>query len=206
MAENPEKKIVLPSSGLAEEILGGTSVEFGGEAAEEAIPESPGTAKGKPDAETEEILHLVTFFLNSEEYALEIFKVQEIIRVNGWTRVPNAPDYIKGVINLRGKIIPVIDPKLKMSLKGSELTKDSRVMVIEAGGRLLGMLVDGVHQVLKLPSGVVEPPPEEAGGVDGNFIKGVGKLDGRLIILIDIEKAAGKEAKAVQAVAVAAGP
>jgi purine-binding chemotaxis protein CheW len=192
---HPEK-IVLPSSGLAEDILGNVA----GAGAkindwQEAVSMMEDDAYEEKKAE-EESLHLVGFFLQGEEYALDISQVQEIIRVGGWTRVPNAPGHIKGVINLRGRIIPVIDPKVKMGFAASEPTKDSRIMVIELGRKVIGMLVDSVSQVLRLPLRTIEDPPPEVTESDKGFIKGVGKMDGRLIILLDLARLAGREAEA----------
>lgn len=199
MENRPEtgKKITLPSSGLAEDILAAFNAKPEAPAAQDAVPDEISAAGagedvwGEEEKKEEESLHLVGFFLGSEEYALDISRVQEIIRVGGWTRVPNAPGHIRGVINLRGRIIPVVDPKAVMDIDETELTKGSRIMVIEAGGRVLGMLVDGVSQVIKLPTRLVEPPPDEIAGKDKGFIRGVGKMDGRLVILLDLDSVAG---------------
>ena len=189
------KKIELPSSGLAEDILGSLSAVPGPEAVNEKTGQTTTVSRGwdyedkDGAAEGSEIwLHLVSFYLGPEEYALEISQVREIIRVNRWTRVPNAPAHVKGVINLRGRIIPVFDPKVRMALPDTPLTRNARVMIVESGPKAIGMLVDGVHQVLKLPLSVVEPPPEEVSGADKGYIRGVGKLSERLIILLDFAK------------------
>jgi len=188
------KKIVLPSSGLAEDILAAVGADAG-------VPDEPATA-AKPfqpakDVKAEGSLHLVSFLLNNEEYALDISQVQEVIKLSGWTRVPNAPRHVKGVINLRGRIIPVVDPKIKMGLRESQLDgRNARIIIVESGGRVLGMAVDSVNQVLRLPSDVVEPPPDTLTGSDDGFIKGVGKMAGRIIILLNVEKVLGKDEKA----------
>lgn len=189
----PGKKIELPSSGLAEDILGSVSepAPQAGDWQDVVRQMEEGRAEEK-EAE-EESLHLVGFFLNDEEYALEISQVQEIIRVGGWTRVPNSPGHIKGVINLRGRIIPVVDPKVRMGFTTGEPTKDSRIIVVEAGRKVIGMLVDRVSQVLRLPLRTIEPAPDEVSEADKGFVKGVGKLDGRLIILLDFAKVAGRD-------------
>ncbi len=184
------RKITLPSSGLAEEILGRA----------EAPPEAP----HGPESETgrrnhmkpsEEILHLVGFFLDQEEYALEIVRVQEIIRAGRWTWVPNAPAHVRGVINLRGRIIPVMDLKARIGMGYSNVAKDSRIIVVEVGDKALGLLVDRVSQVFKMPGDVVDPPPEEISVAGNGYIKGVGKLDRRLIILLDFENVIWKDIK-----------
>jgi len=197
-----DKKIVLPASGLAEDILGMLQVGKGPDEPEASPAEAPswgafdgGWDDAGPEKKEEESFHLVGFFLNDEEYALEISQVQEIIRVGSWTRVPNAPVHVLGVINLRGRIMPVIDPKARMDLKPSSTTKRSRIVVVETDGKVLGLLVDSVSQVLRLPSRVVEPPPDELSDSGKAYIKGVGKLDGRLVMLMDIYRILGKEIK-----------
>jgi len=204
MGDGPgnQKKIVLPSSGLAEDILKAhAEVAAPAPAPAQAVAQSldediADIYEQEKKEEEEESLHLVGFFLNNEEYALEISQVQEIIRAGECTRVPNAPRHIRGVINLRGRIIPVIDLKVRMDLKETGLTKNTRIMVIETGGRVLGVLVDGVSQVLRLPLKLVEDAPEEVSEADKGFIKGVGKLDGRLVILLDLARTIGREDKA----------
>lgn len=188
------KKIVLPSSGLAEDILAAVAgVSDPAEAQAAAVK----AAKPSREEATGDSLHLVSFLLNREEYALDISQVQEIIKLSGWTRVPNAPRHVKGVINLRGRIIPVVDAKLKMGLHETPLDgRDARIIIVEAGGRVVGMAVDSVNQVLRLPSDVVEPPPDTVTGADDGYIKGVGKLSGRIIILLNVEKVLGKDEKA----------
>jgi len=196
-----EEKITLPSSGLAEDILGELSDKVGqvpeqDEAESEPALEESDYALESEEEEEEEKLHLVGFMLSGEEYAFEIGQVQEIIRITGWTRVPNAPGHIMGVINLRGRIIPVVDPKVRMGMTATEQTRDSRIMIVEAGKKVLGLLVDSVSQVLRLPTRVIEEAPEEVSEADRDFIKGVGKLEGRLIILLELDKLAGLKAKA----------
>lgn len=199
MGENktpPEKKIELPSSGLAEDILGampGSAPEVGDWG--DVVRQMSEGRLDEKEAE-EESLHLVGFFLNDEEYALEIARVQEIIRVGGWTRVPNAPGHIKGVINLRGRIIPVVDPKVRMGFAAGQTGKDSRIIVVEAGRKVIGMLVDRVSQVMRLPLRTIEAAPDEVTEADKGFVKGVGKLDGRLIILLDLASVTGRDSVA----------
>jgi len=134
------------------------------------------------------LLHLVTFQLGREEYGVEIAAVQEIIRATDITPVPGAPSHVRGVINLRGKIIPVVDLRRRFALAAVEASESQRIIVIELGEKRIGMLVDSVSQVIKVPAGVVEEMPEEATCVAENFIKGVGKLENRLIIILDLNK------------------
>jgi purine-binding chemotaxis protein CheW len=132
--------------------------------------------------------HLATFFLDREEYGVDVRLVQEIRRITEITQVPRAPDYIRGVINLRGRIIPVVDLKKKLSLGEVETTKAGRIVVVKIQDRLIGMLVDGASQVLKVPVSSVEPPPSEVVERGGDYIRGVAKLEERLLILVDLHK------------------
>jgi len=144
-------------------------------------------------------LQLVTFKMGKEEFSVDILKVQEIIRMIDITRVPKAPEFVEGVINLRGKVIPVIDLRKRFGLNQVEKDKDSRIIVIKTGGKTVGMLVDSVSEVLRLDVQTIEPPPEIAGGVDSEYITGVGKLKDRLIILLDLDKVLNpKEKQAIR--------
>ena len=134
-----------------------------------------------------ETLQLVSFTLGDEEYAVDILKVREIIRVPNITRVPHAPSFVEGVINLRGKVIPVIDLRKRFGLETGSHTKGTRIVVLELE-RLIGMIVDGVSQVLRLSADNVEPPPPIVSGISAEYLKGVGKIDERLLILLDVEK------------------
>lgn len=139
------------------------------------------------------ILQLVSFMIGAEEYAIDIFYVKEIIRLSHITKVPNAPEFIEGVINLRGRIIPVIDLRKKMGHPKKDLDKDSRIIVIEDEGSFVGFLVDVVKQVLRISKDIVETPPEIISSVNTDYISAVAKLENRLIILIDLQKILSKE-------------
>lgn len=141
------------------------------------------------------LLQLVTFRLGGEEYAVDILKVQEINRMVDITAVPNAPSYVEGVINLRGKVIPVINLRKKFSLDAKELDSHSRIMVVDIG-TTIGLIVDSVSEVLRLPSDTVEPPPPMTGSIGSEYIRGIGKLEDRLLILLDIERLIGKAEEA----------
>jgi len=175
-----EAKIELPSSGLAEDIL----AQF----MEKAQVEVNQVESAEKRDQAETLLHLVTFQLGKEEYGVEIASVQEIIRATDITPVPGAPSHVRGVINLRGKIIPVVDLRRRFALATVEASESQRIIVVELGEKRIGMLVDSVSQVIKVPAGVVEEMPEEATSVDENFIKGVGKLENRLVIILDLNK------------------
>ncbi len=149
----------------------------------------------KKDMDLKEILQLVTFRLGKEEYSLDILKVQEIIRHMELTRVPKSPDFVDGVINLRGKVIPVLDLRKRFGLPVDERTNETRIIVVDVDSRTVGLKVDAVSEVLRLPSDTVEPPPAMVTGVESDYIKGVGKLDGRLLILLDVAKILTKTEK-----------
>ena len=104
------------------------------------------------------------------------------------TRVPNAPEFVDGVINLRGKVIPIIDLRRRFGMERREHDKSTRVVVVELGGKIVGFVVDAVSEVLRIPSTVTEPPPPIVAGVDANYVTAVGKLADRLLILLDLEK------------------
>jgi purine-binding chemotaxis protein CheW len=133
-------------------------------------------------------LQLVTFEVANEEFAVDILAVQEINRMMELTRVPQSPPEVEGVINLRGKIIPVIDLRRKFAMQESEKSDASRIIVVEVHKRVIGFIVDRVHEVLRINSDIVEPAPAMVCSIDSEFIAGVGKLEDRLIILLDIAK------------------
>lgn len=133
-----------------------------------------------------DILQLVTFKLGNEEYAVDILKVQEINRMVEITTIPNAPVYVEGVINLRGKVIPVINLRKKFGFESKEVDAHSRIIVVDVGNTV-GLIVDSVSEVLRLSSDTVEPPPQMAGNNSADYILGIGKLEDRLLILLDIE-------------------
>lgn len=139
---------------------------------------------GNPETQ----LQLVTFGIGDEEFAVDILAVQEINRMMALTRVPQSPPEVEGVINLRGKIIPVIDLRKRFGLPCAEHSEHSRIVVVEVHGRVIGFIVDRVHEVLRISSRIVEPAPGMACSVDSDFIAGVGKLEDRLLILLDLTK------------------
>jgi len=194
--------VSLPASGLAEDILGRVEAQ--------APVETPGGGHShslsffaapaqQPRAAAEATEHLATFFLAGEEYGVEVRQVQEIRRVTEITSVPRAPEFIRGVINLRGKILPVLDLRRRLAL--GEVAKDraARIVVVRIKERLLGLLVDGASQVLKVKVSQIEPPPEEVLQQGGDYIRGVAKLDDRLIILVDLERLLAHELSAAGA-------
>jgi purine-binding chemotaxis protein CheW len=173
-----EGHISLPACGLAEDILS----RF----IDQAQVEADNTVAPVAGAKGETLFHLVTFRLGKEEYGVEIKQVQEIIRAADITPVPGAPAHVRGVINLRGKIIPVVDLRRRFGLPAVEESEERRIVVVEVGDKRLGMLVDSVSQVIKFSSSVMEEMPEEAVTLGENYIRGMGKLDDRLIFILDL--------------------
>ena len=201
MAENNKRKkedqdelkesIPLPAFGLAEDILGNDSIKA--EKSSEMMDRSFDSRNGSTSDEG--LMKFVTFFLESEEYALPISKVQEIKRIGEITRMPNAPSYVRGVMNLRGKVVPVIELKHRLNLGQIDISKESRIVVVEHASKILGLMVDKVSQVMNITSDKIENVPEEVVQVQENYIKGVGKIDDRMIILLDLEKVIGKQSE-----------
>lgn len=142
----------------------------------------------KNNNENSELLQLVSFKIGTEEFGVDILNVQEIIKIVQITKVPNSPLFVEGVINLRGKVIPVIDLRTRLGLQKIEHDKDTRIIVVELSKSTIGFIVDAVNEVLRIPISITEAPPEIVAGVDSEFIKSVGKLDDRLLILIDLNK------------------
>jgi purine-binding chemotaxis protein CheW len=130
----------------------------------------------------------LTFFLDNEEYGVEILKVQEIIGRMPVTPVPKTPDYIRGVINLRGKIHPIMDLKLKFGMSGTEITDETCIIVVNAAKMMMGILVDRVSEVANIAAGEIEDTPTFGAGIDTEYLLGVGKTGGRVRLLLDIDK------------------
>ena len=141
-----------------------------------------------------DLLQLAVFQLAGEEFGVDIMQVQEIIRMPGITRIPQSPGYVEGIINLRGKIIVVIDLDTRFNMDSKELDDNSRIIVVEIGETVVGMVVDSVSEVIRLPSSNVEPAPEMiTTKIHADYLKGVGKIDERLLILLDLEKVLSEE-------------
>ena len=133
-------------------------------------------------------LHIVGFQVGRETYGVPITSLHEIVRVPEITAVPDAPDYLEGVINLRGKIVSVMDLRKRFGEKQVGLKRGNRILVVEHGGRLAGLIVDSASEVLKIPVEDVEAPPAvfQEGGL--NCVTGLGKVKGRLVVLLDMSK------------------
>ncbi len=139
-------------------------------------------------SKSSEILQLVSFRVNKEEYAVDILKVKEIIKVINITQVPNTEEFIEGVINLRGSIIPVVALRTKLGMPKKEPDKDTRIIVVEIDDKVIGFIVDAVNEVLRISSDVTEKTPEFISNINMEFISSVAKLENRLLILLDLDK------------------
>ncbi len=131
---------------------------------------------------------LVVFDLNEEAYGVNISQVREIIRMQEITRVPRAPEFIVGIINLRGKVIPVVDLRARFSMPETERTDEHRIVVVDVDGQDIGMVVDAVKEVSRIPSSSIEPPSTVITTNDSEYLTGIVKTDEKLIILLDIAK------------------
>ena len=150
-------------------------------------------------------LQVVGFRIGRETFGLPISIVREIVRVPDITSVPNAPDYIEGVINLRGRIIPVVDLRKRFGKRVGEPSKKNRVIVVELEGRSIGLIVNSASEVLKIPPSEIEAPHDVFQEGELNYITGVGKLKGRLVILLDLTRVLQRgELRAAEEVAEAA--
>ncbi len=132
-------------------------------------------------------LQIVICELADEHYGLDIARVFEIIRHQPITAVPRAPSFVKGVINLRGRIIPVVDLRDRFGMATAEPTKETRIVVAESSATRVGLIVDSVSEVLMLPLDAVEPTPEVAAGADAEYLRGIAKLGDRLVLLLELD-------------------
>lgn len=141
-----------------------------------------------------ELLQLVSFVVGDEEFAIPILSVQEINRMMQITRVPQSPAFVEGVINLRGKIIPVMDLRKRFGMPALTDSGDARIIVVEVAAqgaghtRVIGFTVDRVNEVLRISESIVEPPPTMVTGADSDYVQGVGKLEDRLLILLNLQR------------------
>jgi len=148
---------------------------------------------------------LVIFGLGGEVYGIDIAAVHEIIRMQSITKVPKSPFFVEGIINLRGKVIPVVDMRRRFGLPKVEQTKDSRIVVVDSCGTNTGVIVDAVTEVLRIPADSVEPPSDIITTTDSDYLMGIAKRDSTMIILLDLDKVLSQEAmKAVSDMAEAA--
>lgn len=137
---------------------------------------------------TDELLQLVSFKIDDAEFGVDILMVQEINKMMALTVVPNTPEFIEGVVNLRGRIIPVINLRSRLGLNVKEYDSETRIIVVDLVDKTIGFIVDAVKEVLRIPKSITEPPPEIIAGVDAEYITAIGKLEDRLLILLDLTK------------------
>lgn len=150
--------------------------------------EQSNQALGTAAEEGQATQEYLTFTVGSEEYAIDILKVQEIRGYDAVTRIANAPAFIKGVINLRGTIVPIVDLRIKFGLGRVEYTPFTVVIILNVAGRVVGIVVDGVSDVIALSSDQVRPAPDFSASFDTRYIDGLATVEGRLLIVIDIER------------------
>lgn len=147
------------------------------------------------NAGPQEEKQLVVLNLSAEAYGVDIGSVREIIRMQDITRVPRTPSFVEGVINLRGKVIPVVNLRERFCLPAAEQSKDSRIVVVDTGGQDIGMIVDSVTEVLRVPSSVVEPVSNVLVTSAAEYLTGIAKLKDRLIILLDLNQVLSQSEK-----------
>lgn len=136
---------------------------------------------------------VIVFQLKDEEYGVEIEQVRSIERVLHITRVPRTPDFVKGVINLRGVVTPIIDLRKRFGIDEAEHTDSTRIIIVTVDNMDVGLIVDSANDVIDIPAGTVEPPPEVVGGMEADYIRGVAKLERRLLILLNLDKVLSQE-------------
>lgn len=139
-------------------------------------------------AATQEARELLTFTLGAEEYGIDILKVQEIRGYNAVTPIINAPDFVKGVINLRGSIVPIIDLRLRFRLGRAEYNEFTVVIILNVQSRVVGIVVDSVSDVIQLQAKQINPTPEFGAAIDVRYMLGIGTVEERMLILVDIER------------------
>lgn len=147
-----------------------------------ARPTAPALA---PEAEVHPTL---TFFLGREEFGLPILRSREIVRVAEITRIPEAPPHVRGVLNLRGRVVPIVELRTRLGLPVAPLTPQSRVIMVEAHGRLFGLLVDRVARITKIPALAIKPAPAESLSATTDYVTGIAQTGEELIILLDVDK------------------
>lgn len=154
------------------------------------------TAKPKEEEKgLEKTAQMVGFKIDNEFYGIDIIQVQEIIRMQEITMVPRTPPFIKGVVNLRGKVVPIISLRERFGINEVEHTKDTRIVIVRIDVGLIGFIVDAMAEVIRLPERLIEPTPPTATNIESEYIIGVGKLDDNLIIILDLNMVLTKEKK-----------
>ncbi len=160
------------------------------------MPTESTVEQSRMSLKMQDYLQVVSFRLGSEDYAIEITKAKEIILVEGITKVPQMPAYIEGIINLRGNVIPVLDLRKRFGIATAAFDEHTRIIVTRMEGRIVGMIVDAVSRVMKIPKSHIQPPPETIACLAGEYLIGVAKLDDKMQLLLDIEKVLRADEKA----------
>ena len=151
------------------------------------------------ETQQKDLRQFVSFVIAGEEFGVNILTVQEIIRPIAITRVPHAPAFVEGIINLRGRILPVIDLRKRFGFPPREQDEDTRIVVLEVEEQVIGFVTDAVREVLRVDASTMEPAPELAVGIDAHYLRGVAKLEDRLLILLDLEGVlSDEEARALE--------
>ncbi|WP_184662767.1 chemotaxis protein CheW [Texcoconibacillus texcoconensis] len=143
--------------------------------------------------ETMNDMKVIVFQLKNEEYGVAVEQVRSIERVQHITRVPRTPDFVKGVINLRGVVTPIIDLRSRFNIEEVDYSDSSRVIIVSVGEMDVGLIVDNANDVIDIPANAIEPPPEVVGGLEAEYLRGVAKLEKRLLILLNLDKVLNPE-------------
>ncbi len=161
----------------------------------EAVKPVESAKPKEEDKGLEKTAQMVGFKIDNEFYGIDIIQVQEIIRMQEITMVPRTPPFIKGVVNLRGKVVPIISLRERFGINEVEHTKDTRIVIVRIDVGLIGFIVDAMAEVIRLPERLIEPTPPTATNIESEYIRGVGKLDDNLIIILDLNMVLTKEKK-----------
>jgi len=137
------------------------------------------------------VVQVVSFVLEDVEYGVDILNVHEIQKVNQIAHLPNTPDFIKGILNLRGDVIPVVDLRIRFGLEVGDITEFSRIIVIDIDGKKIGLLVDNVNKVIRIPEANVSPPSELITDLSEEFVRGIGRLQDHLIVILNMTNIVG---------------
>ena len=138
--------------------------------------------------DVENSINLVTFRLGNNEYAIDIMQAKEIIKMEKITLIPNAPNYVEGVINLRGNIIPIVDLKKRFNLEENEGEKNTGIIIVKIDDVDMGIIIDAISKVVSISNSNIQPPPPMLSGIGQKYIKGVAKLEDKLLVVLDLEK------------------
>ncbi|MFC1669886.1 chemotaxis protein CheW [Spirochaetota bacterium] len=138
-------------------------------------------------------LQIVCFKIGSEEYGIDILQVQEILKLPKVTKLPKSVSFIMGVIDLRGKVIPIVDLSTKFDIETESTSEDKRTVVVDIDGKKIGLAIDSVSYVVKVNQGDIEPPPPVVKGISGKYIVGIAKLEESFVVILDIRKIFSKE-------------